>query len=98
LNWKFWYLHAPSKAQINLQEAMISAGIKAAAIHGNKGQGARHKALAIRFKDGSLPSNTDIAAHGLDIPLLPHVVNFELPNIPSYVHRIGRTGRASANG
>jgi ATP-dependent RNA helicase RhlE len=79
---------------------MISAGIQAAAIHGNKGQGARTKALA-GFKNGSLTAlvATDIAARGLDIPLLPHVVNFELPNIPEdYVHRIGRTGRAGANG
>ncbi len=79
---------------------MISAGIKAAAIHGNKGQGARTKALA-GFKNGSITAlvATDIAARGLDIPLLPHVINFELPNIPEdYVHRIGRTGRAGANG
>jgi ATP-dependent RNA helicase RhlE len=79
---------------------MIGAGIKAAAIHGNKGQGARTKALA-GFKSGSLTAlvATDIAARGLDIPLLPHVVNFELPNIPEdYVHRIGRTGRAGASG
>jgi ATP-dependent RNA helicase RhlE len=78
-----------------LTESMISAGIQAAAIHGNKGQGARTKALA-GFKNGSLTAlvATDIAARGLDIPLLPHVVNFELPNIPEdYVHRIGRTGR-----
>ena len=83
-----------------LTESMISSGIKAAAIHGNKGQGARTKALA-GFKDGSLTAlvATDIAARGLDIPLLPHVVNFELPNIPEdYVHRIGRTGRAGASG
>jgi ATP-dependent RNA helicase RhlE len=83
-----------------LTESMISAGIQAAAIHGNKGQGARTKALA-GFKNGSLTAlvATDIAARGLDIPLLPHVVNFELPNIPEdYVHRIGRTGRAGANG
>jgi ATP-dependent RNA helicase RhlE len=83
-----------------LTESMIGAGIKAAAIHGNKGQGARTNALA-GFKNGSLTAlvATDIAARGLDIPLLPHVVNFELPNIPEdYVHRIGRTGRAGASG
>jgi ATP-dependent RNA helicase RhlE len=83
-----------------LCESMISAGIQAAAIHGNKGQGARTKALA-GFKNGNITAlvATDIAARGLDIPLLPHVVNFELPNIPEdYVHRIGRTGRAGANG
>ena len=79
---------------------MISAGISAMAIHGNKSQGARTKALA-GFKSGkiSVLVATDIAARGLDIPLLPHVVNFELPNISEdYVHRIGRTGRAGASG
>ena len=79
---------------------MINADISAAAIHGNKSQGARTKALA-GFKEGSIKIlvATDIAARGLDIPLLPHVVNFELPNIPEdYVHRIGRTGRAGAKG
>ncbi len=83
-----------------LTKKLIEKGISAAAIHGNKSQGARTKALA-GFKDGSIRIMvaTDIAARGLDIPLLPHVVNFELPNIPEdYVHRIGRTGRAGANG
>jgi len=84
----------------NLCKKMIKANISAAAIHGNKSQGARTKALA-GFKSGSVRIlvATDIAARGLDIPLLPHVVNFELPNIPEdYVHRIGRTGRAGAKG
>ena len=79
---------------------MISSGISAAAIHGNKSQGARTKALA-GFKNNSVRVlvATDIAARGLDIPLLPHVVNFELPNVSEdYVHRIGRTGRAGASG
>jgi ATP-dependent RNA helicase RhlE len=83
-----------------LCEKMQKAGITAAAIHGNKTQGARTKALA-GFKEGSIRVlvATDIAARGIDIPLLPHVVNFELPNVPEdYVHRIGRTGRAGANG
>nr|WP_321247463.1 DEAD/DEAH box helicase [uncultured Psychroserpens sp.] len=83
-----------------LTKKLISAGISAAAIHGNKSQGARTKALA-GFKNGSVKVMvaTDIAARGLDIPLLPHVVNFELPNISEdYVHRIGRTGRAGADG
>jgi ATP-dependent RNA helicase RhlE len=83
-----------------LCEKMVSAGITAAAIHGNKTQGARTKALA-GFKAGAIRVlvATDIAARGIDIPLLPHVVNFELPNVPEdYVHRIGRTGRAGANG
>ena len=100
-NWKQILVFTRTKQGANkLTESMISAGIKAAAIHGNKGQGARTKALA-GFKDGRLTAlvATDIAARGLDIPLLPHVVNFELPNIPEdYVHRIGRTGRAGASG
>jgi ATP-dependent RNA helicase RhlE len=100
-NWKQILVFTRTKQGANkLTESMISAGIKAAAIHGNKGQGARTKALA-GFKNGSLTAlvATDIAARGLDIPLLPHVINFELPNIPEdYVHRIGRTGRAGASG
>jgi len=100
-NWKQILVFTRTKQGANkLCESMISSGIKAAAIHGNKGQGARTKALA-GFKNGSLTAlvATDIAARGLDIPLLPHVINFELPNIPEdYVHRIGRTGRAGASG
>ncbi|WP_144892024.1 DEAD/DEAH box helicase [Flavobacterium tiangeerense] len=100
-NWKQILVFTRTKQGANkLTEFMNDAGIKAAAIHGNKGQGARTKALE-GFKNGSLTAlvATDIAARGLDIPLLPHVVNFELPNIPEdYVHRIGRTGRAGANG
>ncbi|SDB49338.1 ATP-dependent RNA helicase RhlE [Flavobacteriaceae bacterium MAR_2010_188] len=83
-----------------LTKKMIAEGVSAAAIHGNKSQGARTKALA-GFKEGSIRVMvaTDIAARGLDIPLLPHVINFELPNISEdYVHRIGRTGRAGASG
>ncbi|TXD51817.1 MULTISPECIES: DEAD/DEAH box helicase [unclassified Polaribacter] len=83
-----------------LTEKLIKAGISAAAIHGNKSQGARTKALK-NFKDNTIKIlvATDIAARGLDIPLLPHVINFELPNVPEdYVHRIGRTGRAGAEG
>lgn len=75
-------------------------GIKAAAIHGNKSQGARTRALA-EFKAGDIRAlvATDIAARGLDIEQLPHVINYELPNVPEdYVHRIGRTGRAGATG
>ena len=100
-NWKQILVFTRTKQGANkLTESMINSGIKAAAIHGNKGQGARTKALA-GFKNGSLTAlvATDIAARGLDIPLLPHVINFELPNIPEdYVHRIGRTGRAGASG
>jgi len=75
-------------------------GIKAAAIHGNKSQGARTRALA-EFKAGltRILVATDIAARGLDIQQLPQVVNFDLPNVPEdYIHRIGRTGRAGATG
>jgi len=75
-------------------------GINADALHGNKSQGARTKALE-GFKNGKIAVlvATDIAARGLDIDQLPHVVNFELPNVPEdYVHRIGRTGRAGASG
>lgn len=74
--------------------------INAAAIHGNKSQGARTKALA-NFKDGSIKIlvATDIAARGLDIDQLPQVVNFDLPSVPEdYIHRIGRTGRAGTSG
>jgi ATP-dependent RNA helicase RhlE len=79
---------------------LVSDGINAAAIHGNKSQGARTRALA-EFKSGKVQVlvATDIAARGLDIDMLPHVVNFDLPNIPEdYVHRIGRTGRAGREG
>jgi ATP-dependent RNA helicase RhlE len=83
-----------------LAEFLDKQGITAMAIHGNKSQGARTKALA-EFKTGSLQVlvATDIAARGIDIDELPHVVNFELPNVPEdYVHRIGRTGRAGNEG
>ena len=83
-----------------LCKKLESARISAMAIHGNKSQGARTRALAgFKNHDVRVLVATDIAARGLDIPLLPHVVNYELPNIPEdYVHRIGRTGRAGANG
>ncbi len=83
-----------------LTTQLESDGIQAAAIHGNKSQTARTKALAA-FKQGSIRVlvATDIAARGLDIDQLPHVVNYELPNVPEdYVHRIGRTGRAGNTG
>jgi ATP-dependent RNA helicase RhlE len=76
------------------------AGIGAAAIHGNKSQNARQRALT-DFKSGNLRVlvATDIAARGIDVEQLSHVINYELPNIPeTYVHRIGRTGRAGASG
>lgn len=83
-----------------LVEHLVKQDISAMAIHGNKSQSARTKALA-DFKSGELQVlvATDIAARGIDIDQLPHVVNFELPNVPEdYVHRIGRTGRAGAQG
>ncbi len=100
-DWKQVLVFTRTKHGANrLAEKLVKADIPAMAIHGNKSQSARTKALA-QFKDGSLPVlvATDIAARGLDIDQLPHVVNFELPNVPEdYVHRIGRTGRAGCNG
>jgi ATP-dependent RNA helicase RhlE len=83
-----------------LAQQLERDGISAAAIHGNKSQGARTRALA-DFKAGSVRAlvATEVAARGLDIDQLPHVVNFELPHVPEdYVHRIGRTGRAGSEG
>jgi ATP-dependent RNA helicase RhlE len=83
-----------------LAQQLEGAGIRAAAIHGNKSQAARVKALDL-FKRGQVTAlvATEVAARGLDIKELPYVVNYELPNVPEdYVHRIGRTGRAGALG
>ena len=83
-----------------LAEKLVKSGIEADVIHGNKSQNARTRALA-NFKSGKLHVlvATDIAARGIDINELPHVVNFELPNVAEdYVHRIGRTGRAGTEG
>jgi ATP-dependent RNA helicase RhlE len=83
-----------------LTQQLEGAGIRAAAIHGNKSQAARVKALDM-FKKGQVTAlvATEVAARGLDIKELPQVVNYELPNVPEdYVHRIGRTGRAGAAG
>ena len=100
-DWKQVLIFTRTKHGANrLSEKLNKNGISASAIHGNKSQNARTKALD-GFKKGlvRILVATDIAARGLDIPLLPHVVNFELPNIPEdYVHRIGRTGRAGASG
>ncbi|GAA0223924.1 DEAD/DEAH box helicase [Marinomonas primoryensis] len=83
-----------------ITKTLEDAGIRSSAIHGNKSQGARTRALA-DFKEGRIRIlvATDIAARGLDIEQLPHVVNFDLPDVAEdYVHRIGRTGRAGATG
>lgn len=100
-NWQQVLIFTRTKHGANkLSQKLNKAGIHSAAIHGNKSQGARTKALS-GFKKGTVRVlvATDIAARGLDIPLLPHVINYELPNIPEdYVHRIGRTGRAGASG
>jgi len=84
----------------NVAEFLVKNGINAMALHGNKSQMARTQALA-GFKSGDIRAlvATDIAARGIDIDDLPHVVNYEIPNVPEdYVHRIGRTGRAGADG
>ncbi len=100
-NWRQVLVFTRTKHGANrLAEQLGKDGITAAAIHGNKSQGARTRALA-DFKSGKVRVlvATDIAARGLDIDQLPHVVNFELPNVPEdYVHRIGRTGRAGNEG
>lgn len=84
----------------NVVKDLEKAGIKALAIHGNKSQTARQEALS-SFKRGALKVlvATDIAARGIDVPELSHVINYDLPNEPeTYIHRIGRTGRAGASG
>ena len=100
-NWRQVLVFTRTKHGANrLAQQLERDGLGAAAIHGNKSQGARTRALA-DFKQGGVQVlvATDIAARGLDIDQLPHVVNFELPNVPEdYVHRIGRTGRAGNEG
>jgi len=100
-NWSQVLVFTRTKHGANkLVEQLGGDGIGAMAIHGNKSQSARTRALA-EFKDGTLTVlvATDIAARGIDIDQLPHVVNYDLPNVPEdYVHRIGRTGRAGATG
>ena len=99
--WKQVLVFTRTKHGANrLAEQLEDDGISATTIHGNKSQSARTKALA-DFKKGGVRVlvATDIAARGLDIDQLPHVVNYELPNVPEdYVHRIGRTGRAGKEG
>jgi len=100
-NWQQVLVFTRTKHGANrLAEQLNTDGITAAAIHGNKSQGARTRALA-DFKAGKVRVlvATDIAARGIDIDQLPHVVNYELPNVAEdYVHRIGRTGRAGNEG
>ena len=100
-NWRQVLVFTRTKHGANrLAQQLERDGLTSAAIHGNKSQGARTRALA-EFKSGKVRVlvATDIAARGLDIELLPHVVNYELPNVPEdYVHRIGRTGRAGSDG
>lgn len=100
-NWQQVLVFARTKHGANrLAEQLAKDGLKTAAIHGNKSQAARMRALK-DFKLGKVRVlvATDVASRGLDIDSLPHVVNFELPNVPEdYVHRIGRTGRAGKEG
>ena len=100
-NWRQVLVFTRTKHGANrLSAQLVTDGIASAAIHGNKSQGARTRALS-EFKAGKIRVlvATDIAARGLDIDQLPHVVNFELPNVPEdYIHRIGRTGRAGNEG
>ena len=95
-----WCSAAPSMAPTRSCSMLAAAGIPAGAIHGNKSQAQRERALAA-FKSGEarVLIATDIAARGIDIPGVSHVINFDLPDVPEqYVHRIGRTARAGADG
>src|SRR6202034_1789659 len=100
-NWSQVLVFTRTKHGANrLTSRLEAAGISAAAIHGNKSQGARVRALS-DFKENRITAlvATEVAARGLDIKELPHVVNYELPNVPEdYVHRIGRTARAGGSG
>lgn len=100
-NWKQVLVFTRTKHGANrLAEQLSKDGLRSSAIHGNKSQAARMRALK-DFKEGRVRVlvATDVASRGLDIDLLPHVVNYELPNVPEdYVHRIGRTGRAGNEG
>jgi ATP-dependent RNA helicase RhlE len=100
-DWKQVLVFVKTKHGANrLAQQLARSGVEADAIHGNKSQNARTKALA-QFKEGSMRVlvATDIAARGIDIEALPHVVNFDLPHVAEdYIHRIGRTGRAGSEG
>src|SRR5690606_31205027 len=96
-NWQQVLVFTRTKHGANrLARQLEEDGLSSAAIHGNKSQSARQRALG-DFRNGTIRVlvATDVAARGLDIELLPHVVNYDLPNVPEdYVHRIGRTARA----
>ena len=100
-NWHQVLVFTRTKNGANrLTQALVAGGVRAATIHGNKSQAARVRALG-DFKEKRITAlvATEVAARGLDIRELPHVVNFELPNVPEdYVHRIGRTARAGGSG
>ncbi|HYL69891.1 MAG TPA: DEAD/DEAH box helicase [Candidatus Dormibacteraeota bacterium] len=100
-NWQQVLVFTRTKHGANrLTQALVAGGVRAAAIHGNKSQAARVRALS-DFKENRVTAlvATEVAARGLDIRELPRVVNFELPNVPEdYVHRIGRTARAGGSG
>ena len=100
-NWHQVLVFTRTKHGANrLTQGLVAGGVRAAAIHGNKSQAARMRALS-DFKQNRITAlvATEVAARGLDIRELPHVVNFELPNVPEdYVHRIGRTARAGSSG
>src|SRR6202030_822443 len=100
-NWHQVLVFTRTKHGANrLTQQLEGSGVRAAAIHGNKSQAARVRALT-DFKENRITAlvATEVAARGLDIKELPHVVNYELPNVPEdYVHRIGRTGRAGSSG
>src|SRR5260370_26808862 len=100
-DWKQVLVFCKTKHGANrLAQQLSRDGVNADAIHGNKSQNARERALA-EFKEGKVRVlvATDIAARGLDIEALPHVVNYDLPHVAEdYVHRIGRTGRAGVEG
>ena len=95
-----WSSSAPSTARTRSSRALVKSGIAAEAIHGNKSQDQRERVLAA-FRDGRLRMliATDIAARGIDVEGISHVINYDLPHVPeTYVHRIGRTARAGAEG
>ena len=94
-SWR-WCSRAPSTAPTSWHATLVADGFNAAAIHGNKSQGQRDRAIeAFRDRADQILVATDVAARGIDIPDVKHVYNYDLPEVPdNYVHRIGRTARA----